>query len=491
MEKTDRRKTYKYKLRDSKVDELRKLSEILTEDYQVDFKQAYGNPLGVLYTKEDLGLMFTFAQFCDPTLYYFTFQDFLLARTLEEIAHLLQLPVKDQAPYMIEDNFPDSTNIAQALCMKKDLVESSLRINGNTQGLPSKFLFENAIVFANSGSWDAFYASFALLIYGLVLFPSVEGFVDTTIITIFISQNPVPTLLADVFFSFHWRNMKKRGTINCCIPLFQKWIMSHLPKKGPFIDTVGYLKWSQRLMSLDAEDIIWYSLDHLRVELIFWCGEFPNVPLFSTKGGLIKYNPVLSLCQLGYPLKEKPEDRLLEELLLAEGVENSELMKKVRRAWGKVHQVGKKELGKQLCTITVSYADSVKSRAKMIKLPYPWEPSMCIKTIKPPVVVISEVDRLKETIKKLEKENDGLCSNLIKVTLKKNTLKSSLSQKRERFNKGDTDIQIEQNKRRKVRDALKGSFKTIANKKKKLAEAQYRASKLKIDYQGQIKTLQD
>lgn len=79
----------------------------------------------------------------------------------------------------------------------------------------------------------------------------------------------------------------------------------------------------------------------------------------------------------------------------------------------------------------------------MIKLPYPWEPSMCIKTPKPPVAVTSEVDRLKEIIKKLEKENAGLRSSLIKVTSEKNTLKASLSQKRERFNKADTDIQIE------------------------------------------------
>lgn len=237
---------------------------------------------------------------------------------------------------MIEDNFLDSADIAQALCMKKDLIESTLRIKGNTYGLPSKLLFENATMFSNSGSWDAFYVSFALLISGLVLFSSVEGFVDKTAITIFISQNPVPTLLVDVFFSFHWINMKKGGTINCCIPLLQKWIMSHLPKKGSFVDNVGALKWSQRLLSLDAENIFWYSHDYLRVELILRCGEFSNVPLVNTKGGLINYNLILSLLQLGYPLKEKPEDRLLEELLLAEGVENPELIKKVRKAWGKI-----------------------------------------------------------------------------------------------------------------------------------------------------------
>lgn len=109
----------------------------------------------------------------------------------------------------------------------------------------------------------------------------------------------------------------------------------------------------------------------------------------------------------------------------------------------------------------------------MIKLPYPWEPSICIKTIKPPVAIISEVDCLKETIKKLEKENAGLRSILGKATSEKDALKASLSPKRERFNKADTDIQIEHNKRRKVGDALKGSFETIANKKKQLLKKAY------------------
>lgn len=152
MEKTVRRNTYQFKLRDSKFDELGKLSDFLVEDYKVAFKKDYGNLLGVLATREDARLIFTFAQFYDPTLHYFTFQDFLLAQTLEEFAHLLQLPVKNQAPYMIKDNFPYSAELAQVLHMKKDLIDFNFRVKGNTKGLPSKFLFEKAIIFSNSGS---------------------------------------------------------------------------------------------------------------------------------------------------------------------------------------------------------------------------------------------------------------------------------------------------------------------------------------------------
>lgn len=71
---------------------------------------------------------------------------------LEEFAHILHLPVKDQVPYMNEYNFPDSIVIAQALHMKKDLIDSSFRVKGNAKGLLSKFLFEKATLFANNGS---------------------------------------------------------------------------------------------------------------------------------------------------------------------------------------------------------------------------------------------------------------------------------------------------------------------------------------------------
>ncbi|RDY10171.1 hypothetical protein CR513_05361, partial [Mucuna pruriens] len=40
-------------------------------------------------------------------------------------------------------------------------------------------------------------------------------------------------------------------------------------------------------------------------ELIFQCGDFSNVSLMGTKG-YVKYNPTLTLRQLGYPIISKP-----------------------------------------------------------------------------------------------------------------------------------------------------------------------------------------
>jgi hypothetical protein len=65
------------------------------------------------------------------------------------------------------------------------------------------------------------------------------------------------------------------------------------------------------MTTLTEKDISWYSRELDGTEVILSCGNFPNVPLMGTKG-CINYNHVLSLRQLGYPMEDEPDDRLLE-----------------------------------------------------------------------------------------------------------------------------------------------------------------------------------
>ncbi|KAI5387822.1 hypothetical protein KIW84_073786 [Lathyrus oleraceus] len=128
MEKFDRRNTYQYKLKESKFDELKNLGSLLIGEHKDVFKRAYGSLLGVLMTK------------MDP---------------------------RDQFPYIGVVEFPEVVVVAQALHLEKNLVEANLRTKGNVRGFTSKFLFEKDISFASSGSQDAFYDVFALIIYGI------------------------------------------------------------------------------------------------------------------------------------------------------------------------------------------------------------------------------------------------------------------------------------------------------------------------------------
>lgn len=91
-------------------------------------------------------------------------------------------------------------------------------------------------------------------------------------------------------------------------------------------------------------------------------------------------------------------------------------------------------------------------------------------SLKPPgpfVVYISKIDELKETIKLLKKDNDDLRSDIGKLTLEKENLKFNLNQKKVCMLKV---VEVKQNKRRNMGEALKGTYDGLCAKKKQLAE---------------------
>ncbi|XP_050909456.1 uncharacterized protein LOC127123263 [Lathyrus oleraceus] len=280
-------------------------------------------------------------------------KDYQLASMLEEYSHILEVGIKDWAPFVSTKELSKFHLLAKALNLEKKEVELNIKPKGGTHGFTLMFLVEKAIAFADVGSWNTFKDVFSFLLYGIVLFPSMEDFVDLTSIHIFLSKNLVPTLLADTYYSIHVRTQKK-GIIVCCVPLLYKWFISHLSNNGPFIENKDNLKWSQRIMSLNAEDILWYSRAYDDVKLILNYGNFPNVPLIGTKGG-VNYNPRLALRQLGYPLMHKPDPEHVEEFVLYEGVDNLEILKKIVRAWREVHIQGRYELGKKNCIANEAY----------------------------------------------------------------------------------------------------------------------------------------
>ena len=152
----------------------------------------------------------------------------------------------------------------------------------------------------------------ALLIYGLVLFPNLDLLIDVNAIKIFISRNPVPTLLRDILHALHTRTMKIRGVLMCCMPLLLRWFISHLLKSVP--NNEEGLGWSQRIMSLYHTDIVWYSRFMGDISIIDRCGEFPNVPVLGIRGG-ITYNPCLALRQFGYARSDGAHEMLIQGIM--------------------------------------------------------------------------------------------------------------------------------------------------------------------------------
>lgn len=140
-------------------------------------------------------------------------------------------------------------------------------------------------------------------------------------------------------------------------------------KPNAHISEMSNGDWARTLVSLSSKDIIWY-LHKLNVEeIIINCGSFPNVPLIGSKG-CINYNPMLALQQFGYPMRGKPDDKELEEMVWNDmGTNNPFLLRKIIRSWEKVHTKGTKLVKKNGAT-RVPYQQWVSKRIKVVKLPF-------------------------------------------------------------------------------------------------------------------------
>ncbi|KAI5430954.1 hypothetical protein KIW84_035194 [Lathyrus oleraceus] len=332
------------------------------------FQSSFGKLLPLLTTQVDEGLMSVLVQFYDPLYRCFTFPDFQLLSTLEESTYLVVIPILDQLLFSDLESIPTSRDIADMLRIDESLVGAHMTTKGGIQGLPSEFLIAQATMYGKAMSEDAFKAIFVLLIYGLVLFPNIDKFVDVNAIRIFSTLNPVPTLLGGTYFSLHMRNAKGGGAIVCCLPLLYKWFISHLPQMLAFKENKGCLRWSMRLMSLTNDDISWYNRVYDGVQIIDSCGEFSNVPLLGIYGG-ISYNPALARRQLGFPLKDKPNNILLEGVLFQEGKDPQGLKSGMVRAWRKIYRKGRKELGPKNCVALDPYTAWVRKRASEYLMP--------------------------------------------------------------------------------------------------------------------------
>ncbi|XP_058746603.1 uncharacterized protein LOC131619531 [Vicia villosa] len=261
---------------------------------------------------------------------------------MEEFSETLQIPIGNQLPFTGLEKSPKPEAIAAALHLRKSEIEKNWETRSGVEGFLAKFLIDKARSFSKSMSYHAFEDILALLIYGLVLFPNPDQFIDVHAIKIFLTHNPVPTLLGDILHSLHTRTMKKRGTLMCCIPLLSRWFISHLPRSVMRNDQGQ--KWHRRIMSLSHSDIRWCSLSKENVVIIDRCGRYPNVPLLGIRGG-ITYNPSLALRQFGYARRDGIHHMLIQGIVFNYEEDPQGHRQKFIRAWDMVNRIDSKSLG--------------------------------------------------------------------------------------------------------------------------------------------------
>ncbi|AES88007.1 hypothetical protein MTR_4g040010 [Medicago truncatula] len=307
-------------------------------------------------------LVHTLVQFYDPDFRCFTFPDFQLSPTLEAYSDLVSLPIAEGTPFTGPGPSPTPLVIA------KDLsdVSKHLTTKSHIQGFTSKYLLERANL--ETTCQDTLEAILALLIYGLILFPNLDNFVDMNAIENFHSRNPVPTLLADTYHAIHDRTLKGRGYILCCVPLLYRWFISHLPSS--FHTNSENWSYSQRIRALTPNEVVWLTPAAQVKEIITGCGNFLNAPLLGTCGG-INYNPELAMRQFGFPMKAKPINLTTSPEFFYYTNAPTGQREAFIDAWSKVRRKSVKHLGVRSGIAHEAYTQWVINRAEEIGMPYP------------------------------------------------------------------------------------------------------------------------
>ncbi|XP_058775972.1 uncharacterized protein LOC131650273 [Vicia villosa] len=356
------------------LDSLDCLVKKITPDETTRFREKYGYILSLLkmpFTKYEQEGVHTLLQFYNPSLRCFTFPDYLLVPTLEEYSLFLGVPIKKgEVPYYSTMEAPTSIEISKALYLSKSVVDANLSERGRSQGFHMEFLVKRGCDAAEAKEWDTFRAILALSIYGILMFPNVPDFVDMSAIHLFILQNPVPTLLGDVYHSVHQKNRQKKGLVRCFAPLLYRWFRSHLPERGAFVDSRHTSKWAERIMGLRAKDIVWYNRSLEDKEVIMSCGKFNNVPLMGVRGG-INYNPVLARRTYGYAFVNPSEQSEIAENIFYHVVTDNGQMAEAVQAWKNICWRDKKHFGQRDCATYEDYTKWVETVANTQGMPFP------------------------------------------------------------------------------------------------------------------------
>ena len=193
-------------------------------------------------------------------------------------------------------------------------------------GIPRQHLEEKAKSLADQEEWTSFMDILALLVFGIVLLPNVDGLVDLAAIDTFLAyhhnkESPVIAILANAYDTFDLRCQKSSVRIVCCTPALYVLLVSHVfchegrpvcPLQGHrMCAEKGKANWEELLAGMVGASVNWFpQWKEGGAGVLCSCEGFLNVPLMGTRD-CINYNPMLAIRQLGYPMRGAPSEEII------------------------------------------------------------------------------------------------------------------------------------------------------------------------------------
>ncbi|KAH1213570.1 hypothetical protein GmHk_14G041499 [Glycine max] len=304
---------YQVKVKSLDVTSLKELGRLMGPLQRQAFRKVYGKILDLTAAEVFTEAVVSLAQYYDQPLRCFTFGDFQMVPTIEEFEEILGCPLGGRKPYLFSGFLPSLSKIAAVVGDSAKELDRMKQTRNGIVGLPRKYLEGKARDMASQEKWGPFADILALLIFGVVPFPNVDGLVDLAGIDAFLAyhhskESPVVAILADLFDTFDrsYRSCAEKGRVD----------------------------WDQHLAGIGGSAINWFPRWKEGKEgVLFSCGDYLNVPLIGTRG-CINYNPALAIRQLGYPMRGAPTEESLSPFLVRDlGAQSLKAIQRVHKAW--------------------------------------------------------------------------------------------------------------------------------------------------------------
>ncbi|XP_014515652.1 uncharacterized protein LOC106773479 [Vigna radiata var. radiata] len=237
-------------------------------------------------------------------------------------ADLRYTPLEGGTPYNYLGQYIHVLQLARIMKLHPMQLEGEFTVKGKVKGLPQGYLEQYLHRLAEMEKWETFMDLLALILFGVMLFPNIENFVDNAAINAFMGykdrpENPVTAILAEVYGTLSQCYELKGGKLLCCLPVLYVWFVSRVSENtlnatcpvDELLQCKSNMKeaneWAQLCASLNVEQVKWNVLWMQRSQIIYYCGRYPNVPLMGIRC-CINYNPALAQRQFGYPMRGSP-----------------------------------------------------------------------------------------------------------------------------------------------------------------------------------------